>query len=64
MNAEESFSYVFRSGRHETTRDLIINKFNVSDNGQYICELRRYYVKWRAQAEKHVGIGGTCLAHL
>ena len=64
MNAEASSDSVGRSGRRETVRKLIINKFNVSDNGQYICELRRYCVKWRAQAEKYVGIGGTCLERL
>ena len=63
MDAEESTVSAHR-GRQKTTRDLTINKFNVSDNGQYICELRRYYVKWRAQAEKYVGIGGTRLERL
>ena len=49
------------TGKRESKRTLVIEKFNVSDNGVYICHLRRNYVKWTAQVEKYVGIRGIYL---
>jgi hypothetical protein len=57
MNSEES-RFVFEKHFRKTVRSLVIKKFNVSDNGVYICDLYRYYVKWEAHTEKYVGIKG------
>ncbi|CAB4006861.1 vascular endothelial growth factor receptor 2-like, partial [Paramuricea clavata] len=59
MNAGEAdHTFHRRTGLRETKRFLVIKKFNVSDNGVYICDLYRYYVNWRAHKEKYVGIKG------
>ncbi|CAB4017098.1 vascular endothelial growth factor receptor 2-like [Paramuricea clavata] len=59
MNAGKAdHTFHFRTGLRETKRFLVIKKFNVSDNGMYICDLYRYYVNWRAHKEKYVGIKG------
>ena len=47
-----------RNAKKETVRFLVIENFNVSDNGVYICDLYRRSVNWRARDEKYVGIKG------
>jgi hypothetical protein len=59
MNSEKPHDN-FNNGR-QTVRSLVIKKFNVSDNGLYICDLYRKSVKWGTHEEKYVGIKGMYL---
>ena len=50
--------------RLETSTYLIIEKFNISDNGVYKCILKRHYVKWKSSVETYVGIEGIIILPL
>ena len=60
-SVKQRTSFNIHTGKRESKQTLVIKKFNVSDNGVYICHLRRNYVKWTKYDEMYVGIRGIYL---